>query len=297
MSTVTYGNISLASGISVHYASAGSRSAPVVLLLHGYPTSSFQYRNLIPFLARHYRVIAPDLPGFGHTTCPSHITITFAEIAKAVGDFIDALEITRLAVYVFDYGAPTALRLALDRPNLISALITQNGNAFTEGLGPFWDPLKAWWLTGNKNDGAARSEFHAVLGDIDSTKGQYINGVPENRLARIDPKTYTFDYLHNLLPEEKRQVQIDLFWDYQTNIELYPRFQAWLKDSQVPVLAIWGKNDTIFVPAGATAFEQSRTGGKKGVRVVLLDGGHFLLETHVEEVADRMLEFLGENDL
>jgi pimeloyl-ACP methyl ester carboxylesterase len=297
MSPTTYNDIALASGIKFHYASAGSPRSPVVLLLHGYPTSSFQYRDLIPILARSYRVIAPDLPGFGHTTYPPSFRLTFASIATAIGDFVDALQITRTAVYVFDYGAPTAFRLALDRPELVVALITQNGNAFEEGLGPFWDPLKAWWQTGNKKD-AARSTFHAVLGDIESTRAQYVDGVPQDRLNRIDPKTYTFDYLHNLLPEDKRQVQLDLFWDYQTNIELYPRFQAWIRDSRVPILAIWGKNDTIFVPAGAEAFQKSRgRDGAEEVKVVLLDGGHFLLETHLEEVADHMLEFLGKIEL
>jgi pimeloyl-ACP methyl ester carboxylesterase len=294
MYPTTYHDIKLPSGIEFHYASAGSAESPVVLLLHGYPSSSSQYRNLIPILARSYHVIAPDLPGFGHTSTPPTFEFTFANIATAVGDFVDALKIKRLAVYVFDYGAPTAFRLALDRPDLIAGLVTQNGNAFEVGLGPFWDPLKAWWKTQDPGDGA-RSRFHAVLGDIGSTRAQYIDGVPDDRVGRIDPKTYTFDYLHNLHNEEKRQIQLDLFWDYQKNIELYPRFQAWVRDSQVPILAVWGKNDTIFVPAGAEAFEETRTeGGGEGVTVVLLDGGHFLLETHLEEVADHMLEFLDQ---
>ena len=283
----TYHNLQLPSGVNIHYARAGLGTAPTVLLLHGYPTSSSQYRDLIPLLADRYNVLAPDLPGFGHTTTPPNVPITFAYLASVIGEFLDALSIAQTAVYVFDYGAPTAFRLALDRPELFTALITQNGNAHKEGLGPFWDPLKAWWASGEQH-GSHRSDFHKVVGDIESTKHQYLDGVPEDRVSRIGPNTYTFDYLMNLSPLDKREVQLDLFWDYQTNVALYPKFQRWVRESKIPVLAVWGKNDTIFVPAGAEAIGKEAVTGE----VELLDGGHFLLETHVEEVAQHMLSFL-----
>jgi pimeloyl-ACP methyl ester carboxylesterase len=293
MTATIYNSLLLPSKIKIHYASAGSPSSPVVLLLHGYPTSSYQYRGLIPLLAHKYHVIAPDLPGFGLTTYPDGFRPTFAGMAEAMGEFVDSLGIDKLSVYVFDYGAPTAFRLALDRPGLITALITQNGNAYEVGLGPFWDPLKAWWQSGESH-GDGRSEFHTALGDIETTKSQYVDGVPQDLIERIDPTSYTLDYLQNLLSTSQREIQLDLFWDYQNNIALYPRFQQWLRESNVPVLAIWGKNDTIFLPEGAMAFQQDRksTAAEGRVKVVLLDGGHFLLETHLEEVADHMLDFL-----
>jgi pimeloyl-ACP methyl ester carboxylesterase len=282
----------LASGVKLHYASDGLASMPSVLLLHGYPSSANQYRELIPILVKNYHVIAPDLPGFGHTTTPPGYQHTFANMASVLSEFLDHQHISKTAVYIFDYGAPTAFRLALDRPDIFSAIITQNGNAYEEGLGAFWDPLKAWWKTGDKYD-PIRSTLRDVVGDIESTKHQYYDGVPKDLAERIDPNTYTLDYLQNLLPNDKREIQLDLFWDYQNNIKLYPQFQRWIMEKQVPILAVWGRNDTIFLPAGAEAFAKGRaTKGLKTVEVALLDGGHFLLETHLEEVSDLIQGFL-----
>jgi len=279
--TVVYQSSDLPSGVKIHYASAGRPSAPHVLLLHGYPSSANQYRKLIPILAKDHYVIAPDLPGFGLTTTPSGYQHTFENMASVICEFLSHQNIIKTAVYIFDYGAPTALRIALARPDLFSAIITQNGNAFEEGLGPFWDPLKAWWKTGDKYD-QLRSTLRDVVGDIESTKHQYYDGVPTNLVDRIDPSAYTLDYLQNLLSDDKREIQLDLFWDYQNNIKLYPQFQRWMLEKQVPILAIWGKNDPIFIPPGAEAFAKAReTNGADKVEVVLLDGGHFLLETHL----------------
>ena len=289
---VVYKSSDLSSGVKVHYASAGATTAPHILLLHGYPSSANQYRKLIPILAERYQVIAPDLPGFGYTTTPSDYQHTFDNMASVILEFLDKQNITKTAVYIFDYGAPTAFRIALARPDLFTAIITQNGNAFEEGLGPFWDPLKAWWKTEDRND-KIRSDLRDVVGDIESTKHQYYDGVPANLVDQIDPNTYTLDYLQNLLPDDKREIQLDLFWDYQNNIKLYPEFQRWMLEKQVPILAVWGKNDTIFVPPGAEAFAKARAANDtKNVEVALLDGGHFLLETHLEEVADRIQKFL-----
>ena len=290
--TAVYKSSDLPSGVKVHYASAGPISAPHILLLHGYPSSANQYRKLIPILAEKYHVVAPDLPGFGFTTAPSDYQHTFENMASVILEFLDKQNITKTAVYIFDYGAPTAFRIALARPDLFTAIITQNGNAFEEGLGPFWDPLKAWWKTEDRND-KIRSDLRDVVGDIESTKHQYYDGVPSNLADQIDPNTYTLDYLQNLLPDDKREIQLDLFWDYQNNIKLYPEFQRWMLEKQVPILAVWGRNDTIFVPPGAEAFAKARAdNGISNVEVTLLDGGHFLLETHLEEVADRIQKFL-----
>jgi pimeloyl-ACP methyl ester carboxylesterase len=290
--TVVYQSSDLPSGVKIHYASAGCSAAPYILLLHGYPSSANQYRKLIPVLAENYHVVAPDLPGFGLTITPSGYQHTFANMASVICDFLSQQYITKTAVYIFDYGAPTAFRIALARPDLFPAIITQNGNAFEEGLGPFWDPLKAWWKTGDRYN-QIRSTLRDVVGDIESTKHQYYDGVPADLVEYIDPSSYTLDYLQNLLPDDKREIQLDLFWDYQNNIKLYPEFQRWMLEKQVPILAVWGKNDPIFIPPGAEAFAKAReTNSANKVEVVLLDGGDFLLETHLEEVSERIQKFL-----
>ena len=284
----TYHDAALPSGAKVHYVEAGSPSNPTLLLLHGFPSSSNQFRTLIPRLASSYHIIAPDLPGFGLTSVPTSYNHSFANIAQTIGELVDTLKLTSFAMYVFDYGAPSGYRLALQRPEAIKAIVSQNGNAYHEGLGAeFWAPLQAWWA--KDKDDALRGAVKDAALNLEHLKQQYEVGVPADKLDRIDPTAYTLDYLLNVGTADKREVQLDLFHDYGTNVALYPAFHEYFRASQVPVLAVWGKNDPVFVPAGAEAFKRDN---KRAV-VKLLDGGHFLLETHVDEVAEEILKFLA----
>lgn len=284
----TYRDIALPSGPKVHYVEAGSPSKPTLLLLHGFPSSSNQFRTLIPRLAASYHLIAPDLPGFGLTTVPGNYVHSFANIAQTIGELVDALQLKAFAMYVFDYGAPTGYRLALQRPEAIKAIISQNGNAYHEGLGAeFWAPLQAWWAK-DAHDALRGAVKDAAL-TLAHLKEQYEAGAPADRVGRIDPTAYTLDYLLNVGTDAKTEVQLDLFHDYGTNVALYPTFHEFFRATQVPVLAVWGRNDPVFVPAGAEAFKRDN----KEAVVKLLDGGHFLLETHVDEVAKEILRFLA----
>ncbi|KAI6088556.1 Alpha/Beta hydrolase protein [Hypoxylon rubiginosum] len=274
-----------ADGIDVFYRHAGPKDAPVILLLHGFPSSSFMFRNLIPLLAElGYRVIALDLPGYGFTEVPAErgYHYTFANFAKTTEAFLDALEIKRFAVYIFDYGAPTGLRVALDRPNDITAIITQNGNAYTEGFGEeFWAPIKKYWESGSVEDRDALRPFLT----LDVTKGQYVNGSPHPSL--IQPETYYLDQALMDRPGNK-EVQLDMLYDYRTNVPLYTKFHEYFRSSGVPILAVWGKNDTIFIPPGAEAFRRDA----KHFELHFLDAGHFALETNEIEMADLINKFL-----
>jgi pimeloyl-ACP methyl ester carboxylesterase len=273
----------------VFYREAGPKDAPVVLLLHGYPASSHQYRNLIPLLATKYRVIAPDLPGFGFTSVPDSYQHTFNNLTLTTMEFVDTLSISKFSVYVFDYGAPTAFTLALKRPSAIQAIISQNGNAYEEGLGDFWTPVRTYWAS-QKGDQASRAAFAAVALTYDATKGQYEEGTPRNKI--IAPETYNLD--HALLQRPGNdQVQLDLFWDYQNNVKNYPRFHEYFRKSQVPLLAVWGKNDLIFIPPGAEAFKRDLPNAE----VHLLDAGHFAVETETEQIGELILRFLGKNGI
>ena len=289
MAPTTYHTVTGPKDITVAYAEAGDASHPTLLLLHGFPTSSHQFRNLIPLLSDQYHVLAPDLPGFGHTTYPPTIQPSFKGYAFVLGWFLDALKVTEFGVYIFDYGAPSAFRLALERPNAVKAIISQNGNAYVEGLTPFWDPIKALWATqqGTPEFDAALEPLKGVV-SLETTKFQYTHGVPADRLDRIDPTTYTLDHLLNLSTPEKAAVQVGILYDYQHNVALYPDFQKWLRASKVPVLAVWGKNDPFFGPDGAEAYKRD----VPDAEVHLLDGGHFLLETHLDEVAAYIKAFL-----
>ncbi|KAI1618418.1 haloalkane dehalogenase [Exophiala viscosa] len=279
----------LPNGIRVFYREAGSPSKPTILLLHGFPASSFQFRNLIPLLAEKYHVVAPDLPGFGFTEIPDNLNFkySFANIATTIGSFLDVHKIDKFAVYVFDYGAPTGFRLALERPQAITAIISQNGNAYEEGLSSFWDPLRQLWATSDPvKEKELRQAVKGAILTFEATKGQYLGGEPEPN--KIDePATYHLDYALMSRPGNA-EIQLDLFKDYGTNVVLYPKFQEYLRESQVPVLAVWGKNDIIFPPAGAEAFKRD----VKDLKLVLLDGGHFLVESHTQEIGRLMLEFL-----
>jgi pimeloyl-ACP methyl ester carboxylesterase len=273
-----------ADGVNVFYREAGAPDAPVILLLHGFPTSSFQYRELMPRLARHYRVIAPDLPGFGFTEVPDArgYRYTFDALADTVLAFTEALQLTRYALYVFDYGAPTGLRLALAHPERVTAIVSQNGNAYEEGLGDAWAPIQRYW----QEPSAAHRETVRQAINAEWIRWQYTAGVPHPE--RIKPEGYTLDAALIARPGNL-DIQLDLFLDYANNVKLYPAFQEYFRRSQPPLLAIWGKHDPFFIPAGAAAF----TRDNPNATVQMLDTGHFALETHVDEVAAAMLQFLA----
>lgn len=271
--------------INIFYREAGDPRAPAVLLLHGFPTSSHMFRNLIPQLADDYHVIAPDLPGFGFSDAPSHVLFqyTFENVAKVMGDFVDRMGLNKFAVYIFDYGAPTGLRIALRFPERISAIITQNGNAYVEGLSKDWAPVQTYWEKPTpENRDALRK-----LQTLETTRWQYYHGVtnPEERIA---PEAILFD--QTLLDRpQSAEIQLDLIGDYKTNVELYPKFQEFFRKYQPPTLAVWGKNDPFFLPAGAEAYRRDNPDAK----VVFYDTGHFALETHAAEIGEEILGFLN----
>ncbi len=273
-----------ADGVEVFYREAGPADAPVVLLLHGFPTSSLQYRELMPLLADRYRVIAPDLPGFGFTEVPAdrNYTYTFDALARTIEAFTEALALKQYALYVFDYGAPTGFRLAMAHPERVTAIVTQNGNAYEEGLGDAWAPIQQYW----REPTAANRETLRQALDPAGLRSQYLDGVPQPE--RVDPVGYTLDAALMARPGNM-EIQLDLFLDYANNIKLYPAFQEYFRRAQPPLLAIWGRHDPFFIPPGAEAF---RRDNPKAV-VELLDTGHFALETHVEEVAAAMVQFLS----
>jgi len=275
-----------ADGIKVFYRYAGPTDpgAPTVVLLHGFPASSFSYRNLIPLLAKQgYRVFALDLPGFGFTEVPAErgYAYTFANLATTFTAFVDALGLKRFAVYIFDYGAPTALRFALQRPDAVAAIVTQSGNAYVEGLGhPFWTPIEKYWASGAPAD---RKALLAAL-ELTVTKWQYTEGHP--RPEAIPPETYHLDQALLERPGNK-EIQLDIFYDYRTNLDLYPAFQEYFRTSGVPVLAAWGKGDQIFIFPGAVKYGED----VKKFELHELDAGHFALETNEEKVATLIHNF------
>lgn len=258
------------------YREAGPADAPVLLLLHGFPSSSHMFRDLMPLLADRYRVIAPDLPGFGFTVVPPqrHYVYTFDNLASTMEAFVDALGLRKYALYVFDYGAPTGFRLAAAHPERVTALVSQNGNAYLEGLGDAWAPIKAYW-----ND--ASVENRDALRDaltLEGTKWQYVHGVVD--AASVAPEAYYLDAALMQRPGNA-DIQLDLFLDYANNLTLYPVFQQFFRSTQLPTLVIWGKNDPFFIPPGAEAFRRDNPNAE----VHLLDTGHFALETHVDTIA------------
>ena len=273
-----------ADGVNVFYRAAGDTSAPVVLLLHGFPASSFMYRELIPRLADHYRVIAPDLPGFGFTEVPAErkYVYSFDALAKTIDAFTEALKINRYAIYVFDYGAPTGFRLATAHPERITGIVSQNGNAYEEGLGDAWGPIRKYWAEPTAEN---RETIRTAILNFEGTKWQYTHGVanPDS----VPPESYTLDAALLERPGNK-DIQLDLFLDYASNVKLYPKFQEYFRKSKPPLLAIWGKNDPFFIPPGAEAFRKDIP----NAQVQFLDTGHFALETHVIEIASAMKEFL-----
>jgi pimeloyl-ACP methyl ester carboxylesterase len=274
-----------ADGVHVFYRAAGEANAPVVLLLHGFPTSSFMFRELIPRLATNYRVIAPDLPGFGFTEVPLErkYAYSFDQLAVTIEAFTRALKIDRYAIYVFDYGAPTGFRLAMAHPERITAIISQNGNAYEEGLGEAWAPIRKYWSAPTPEN---RDILRKSILTEGGTRWQYTHGVanPES----VPPESYTLDTALFERPGNK-EIQLDLFLDYASNAKLYPKFQEYFRKSKPALLAIWGKNDPFFVPPGAEAFRKDIP----EANVQFLDTGHFALETHVIEIAVAMKEFLA----
>ena len=270
------------------YRESGQRGTkPILLLLHGFPTSSHMFRHLIPLLNTNasspaYHIVAPDLPGFGHTVVPAGYTYSFDQLAATVGEFVDALSLTQYALYIFDYGAPVGLRLAVAHPERVTALISQNGNAYLEGLGEAWAPIRTLWKA-NTAENRAALHFVCQRAGLDF---QYKTGVAD--LTRLSPDGWSLDELFLSRPGQL-ELQLDLLYDYRTNLELYPTFQRYFKESGVPLLAVWGDGDPFFVPAGARAFQKD----SPSAVVRLIEGaGHFALETHAEEVANQMLTFL-----
>jgi pimeloyl-ACP methyl ester carboxylesterase len=273
-----------ADGVKVFYREAGAPDAPVVLLLHGFPTSSFQYRELIPRLADKYRVIAPDLPGFGFTEVPQEreYKYTFDALAKTILAFTDALNLKHYALYVFDYGAPTGFRLAMAHPERVTAIVSQNGNAYEEGLGNAWAPIQRYWREPTPaNREALRGAF-----SLEELRSQYTEGAPHPE--RVAPEGYTLDAALIARPGNS-EIQLDLFLDYANNVKLYPAFQEYFRKSKPPLLAIWGKHDPFFIPPGAEAFRRDNP----NATVELLDTGHFALETHVDVIAEAMRQLLA----
>lgn len=269
--------------LDVFYREAGSENSPVLLLLHGFPTSSNMFRNLIPRLASSFRVIALDYPGFGFTTMPDHrkFKYTFENLTNVVEQFTQKLGLTAFSMYVMDYGAPIGYRLALRHPEQIQGIIVQNGNAYDEGLLKFWDPIKKYW---NEPTEENRNAIHFLV-EPKATRWQYENGVSDTTL--LDPTTWTLDQL-GLDRPGNADIQLDLFLSYGSNVPLYPQFQAFFRKYQPPMLIVWGKNDFIFPPEGAAPYQRDLP----KVETHLLDTGHFALETHGEEIAFRIEEFL-----
>ena len=277
-------------GLDIFYREAGSKDAFTILLLHGFPTSSHMFRNLIPALSDKFHLIAPDYPGFGHSDMPPHdqFAYTFDKYADLVDKLLDQLGIKNFALYVFDYGAPVGFRLFNKYPGRVAAIISQNGNAYNEGIAGFWDPIKDYWETG------AEKEREAIrwLTTIKATKWQYENGVSADRLQFLTPDGWQHD--QSLMDREgNAEIQLDLFYDYRTNIPLYPRWQETFRQHKPPMLGAWGKNDEIFVAPGAEAFKRDLPGAE----IHLLDTGHFALETHGNEITALIKSFLAKLDL
>ena len=275
-------------GHKVFYREAGHAHAPVLLLLHGFPSSSHMFRDLIPALADSYRVIAPDLPGFGFSESPerSSFSYTFNNLTHVIDRFTETLALERYAVYVFDYGAPVGFRLAVRHPERITAIISQNGNAYVEGLSEAWDPIKRYWrIPSEENRNALRS-----LLTLETTQWQYTHGVAETE--RLAPEAYTLDSAL-MSRAGNDEIQLDLFLDYASNVAQYPAFQTYFRSHRPPLLAVWGKNDPFFPPPGAVAF----TRDLPDAEIRFFDTGHFALETHLTEIAAVIRQFLAQQTI
>ena len=280
MTSYQYG---IVNGNKISYREAGPKTAPAILLLHGFPTSSHMFRNLIPALADSYHVVAPDLPGFGFSDAPDRkqFRYTFERLAETIDNFTRTIGLDRYTIYVFDYGAPVGLRLALAHPERITAIISQNGNAYDEGLSQGWNPIQKYWKEPTAKNRAALREFLTP----DATKSQYIHGVQDETL--VAPEAYSLDSALLARPGND-EIQLDLFLDYANNVALYPKFQDFFRTKRPPLLAVWGKNDPFFLPPGAEAFRRDNPNAE----VHFYDTGHFALETHYQEIAAAIRDFL-----
>src|SRR6266567_5491385 len=274
---------SIVNGNKIFYREAGPSTAPAILLLHGFPTSSHMFRNLIPALAGRYHVVAPDLPGFGFSDAPdrARFRYTFERLAKMIDKFTQTIGLERYGIYVFDYGAPVGLRLALAHPERITAIISQNGNAYEEGLSQGWNPIQKYW---NEATAENRLALRAFL-TPEATKSQYLHGVRDETL--VAPEAYELDSAL-LARAGNDEIQLDLFLDYASNVALYPKFQQYFRAERPPLLAVWGKNDPFFLPPGATAFRRDNPDAE----IHFFDTGHFALETHHQEIAAAIGDFL-----
>ena len=270
-------------GLNVFYREAGKKSSPTLLLLHGFPSSSHMFRNLIPILAEHYHIVAPDFPGFGQTDLPSHeeFTYSFANLADVIGKFTEAVGLKKFSIYIFDYGSPVGLRMAVKHPDRIQAVISQNGNAYVEGLSDGWNPIRAYWKEPTQ---ANRDALRSML-TPQTTEFQYVHGVADKSLVSPDGRSLDDFYLARPSASE---AQLDLFLDYAKNVEMYPEFQKFFRTYKPPFLAVWGKNDPFFLPAGAEAFKRDIP----NAAIRFFDTGHFALETQCDEIAAAIIKFL-----
>lgn len=270
-------------GSQIFYREAGPTNAPTILLLHGFPTSSHMFRSLIPALADRYHVVAPDLPGFGFSDAPDRkqFRYTFEHLAKIIARFTEVVGLDRFAIYVFDYGAPVGLRIALAHPDRITAIISQNGNAYEEGLSRGWNPIQKYWQEPTPANRAALRDFLTP----EATKSQYLYGVQDPVL--VAPESYTLDSALLARPGND-EIQLDLFLDYASNVALYPQFQQYFRTQRPPLLAVWGNSDPFFLPPGAEAFKRDIPSAE----VRFFDTGHFALETHAQEIAAAIRDFL-----
>jgi pimeloyl-ACP methyl ester carboxylesterase len=270
-------------GLKVFYREAGAADAPALLLLHGFPSASHMFRDLIPLLADRFHIVAPDLPGFGQSDMParSKFAYTFDHVADVIDRFTEVVGLERFGVYVFDYGAPTGFRIAVKHPDRITAIISQNGNAYEEGLSEGWNPIRAYWQEPSQANRDALRTFLAP----ETTRWQYTHGVSDETTVAPDGLSLDNFYLARAGADE---VQLDLFGDYKSNVALYPTFQKYFRTHKPPLLAVWGKNDPFFLPPGAEAFKRDIPGAV----VRFFDTGHFALETHVSEIAAAIRGFL-----
>ena len=283
MTTYKYATVD---GRKIFYREAGSKDAPTIVLLHGFPSSSHMFRDLIPQLSDRFRLVAPDLPGFGLSDMPerSRFNYTFDNIAKVIERFTEVIGLSRFAIYVFDYGAPTGFRLAVSHPERITAIISQNGNAYQEGLSEGWNPIQKYWKDPSQ---ANRDALRSFL-KPETTFWQYTHGVPDT--TAVSPDGYSLDNFYLARPGAD-EIQLDLFGDYKSNVALYSTFQEYFRKHKPPLLAVWGKNDPFFLPAGAEAFKRDIPDAE----VQFFDTGHFALETHVAEIVAAMKDFLAAN--
>jgi pimeloyl-ACP methyl ester carboxylesterase len=270
-------------GFNVFYREAGSKAAPTLLLLHGFPSASHMFRDLIPLLADQLHLVAPDLPGFGQSDMPARgeFSYTFDNLARIIERFTEVIALKRYAIYVFDYGAPTGFRLALKHPERITAIISQNGNAYEEGLSDAWTPIRSYWEDASEQN---RNALRAFL-TPETTHWQYTHGVSDKAIVSPDGQNLDNFFLTRTGADE---VQLDLFGDYKSNVALYPHIQQYFRTRKPPLLALWGKNDPFFLPTGAEAFQRDIPNAV----VRFLDTGHFALETHAQEIADEIRQFL-----